>query len=104
MSIKTTPHLDVRGEARAAPEFYRSVLGGEVAFATYGDLGMPKAPRENGTTVTTQPFFVSDWRPSSPPVSQGPQPDRPPFAGLRATQRDRTPLRSTSFGMKRTRQ
>ncbi|MGY1437017.1 VOC family protein [Streptomyces reniochalinae] len=98
MSIQTTPHLNFRGEAREALEFYRSVFGGEVTLATYGDLGMDKdlpgadgvvfgqvetaegfrvmaydipgpfsgpagepgsTRRENGTTVTTQPFFVS---------------------------------------------
>ncbi|GAA4661636.1 VOC family protein [Arthrobacter cryoconiti] len=98
MSIKTTTHLNFRGDARAALEFYQSVFGGQTAIATYGDFGMPKdAPgaenvvfgqleseeglqvmaydipghsegskvvpgstfRENGVTVTDQPFFVS---------------------------------------------
>jgi len=98
MSITTTTHLNLRGDARAALEFYRSVFGGQITIATYGDFGMPKeAPgaenvmfgqvegdngfrvmaydipgaaggsaaaagstsRENGVTVTDQPFFVS---------------------------------------------
>jgi PhnB protein len=98
MSIKTTTHLNFRGDARAALEFYRSVFGGEVTIATYGDVGMPKelpgagnvvfgqvetadgfrvmaydipgrtdgsagatgsTHRENNTTITDQPFFVS---------------------------------------------
>ncbi|PRY69120.1 PhnB protein [Glaciihabitans tibetensis] len=98
MSIKTTTHLNFRGDARAALEFYQSVFGGQVTIATYGDFGMPKeAPgaddvvfgqvetadgfrvmaydipglaakssesagsthRENGVTITDQPFFVS---------------------------------------------
>jgi PhnB protein len=98
MSITTTTHLNFRGDARAALEFYRSVFGGEVTIATYGDFGMPQGipgadkvvfgqvetaegfrvmaydipgqsggsaaaagstHRENGTTVTEQPFFVS---------------------------------------------
>lgn len=98
MSIKTTAHLNFRGDARAALEFYQSVFGGEVTIATYGDFGMPKdvpgaqsvvfgqietedgfrvmaydipgqsgfsagnagsTRRENGTTITDQPFFVS---------------------------------------------
>lgn len=41
MSIKTTPHLNFRGDARAALEFYQSVFGGQVVIATYGDFGMP---------------------------------------------------------------
>jgi PhnB protein len=42
MSMKTTTHLNFRGEARAALGFYGSVFGGPVMIATYGDLGMPK--------------------------------------------------------------
>jgi PhnB protein len=98
MSITTTTHLNFRGDARAALEFYRSVFGGQVGVTTYGDLGMPKevpgadnvvfgqvenehgfrmmaydipgqsddsadragsTHRENGVTITDQPFFVS---------------------------------------------
>lgn len=98
MSITTTAHLNFRGDARAALEFYATVFGGEATIATYGDFGMPKdAPgadgvvfgqvetaegfrvmaydipgqaggsagtagatrRENGVTLTDQPFFVS---------------------------------------------
>ena len=42
MSITTTTHLNFRGDARAALEFYASVFGGSVTIATYGDFGMPK--------------------------------------------------------------
>lgn len=42
MSITTTTHLNFRGTARAALEFYGGVFGGEVSVATYGDVGMPK--------------------------------------------------------------
>lgn len=98
MSIKSTTHLNFRGDARAALGFYQSVFGGQVTIATYSDFGMPKeAPgaenvvfgqvetedgfrvmgydipglsggsaqsagsthRENGVTITDQPFFVS---------------------------------------------
>lgn len=41
MTITTTTHLNFRGTARQALEFYRSVFGGEVTLATYGDFGMP---------------------------------------------------------------
>lgn len=41
MTIITTTHLNFRGTARQALEFYRSVFGGEVMLATYGDFGMP---------------------------------------------------------------
>jgi len=98
MSITTTTHLNFRGDARAALEFYRGVFGGELTIATYGDFGMPaelpgaanvvfgrlesaegfrvmaydipgqtggtavgagSTRRENGVTVTDQPFFVA---------------------------------------------
>ncbi len=98
MAITTTTHLNFRGDARAALEFYQSVFGGQLYIATYGDFGMPsEAPdagrvvfgqvesedgfrvmaydvpgqasasstsagsthRENGVTITDQPFFVS---------------------------------------------
>ncbi|WIG18815.1 VOC family protein [Kocuria rosea] len=41
MSITTSTHLNFRGTAHQALEFYRDVFGGDLTFATYGDLGMP---------------------------------------------------------------
>lgn len=42
MSIKTTTHLNFRGTARRALEFYQTVFGGRVMAVAYSDLGMPK--------------------------------------------------------------
>ncbi|SCF48525.1 PhnB protein [Micromonospora matsumotoense] len=42
MAISATTHLNFRGDARAALEFYRSVFGGRSTVVSYGDLGMPK--------------------------------------------------------------
>jgi len=42
MTISTTTHLNFRGTARQALEFYQSVFGGEVTAATYGQFGMPE--------------------------------------------------------------
>ncbi|ASF12224.1 hypothetical protein NBRGN_004_00670 [Nocardia brasiliensis NBRC 14402] len=39
MSVTTTTHLNFRGDARAALEFYQSVFGGHLAVATYKDAG-----------------------------------------------------------------
>ncbi|GAA4459646.1 VOC family protein [Phytohabitans houttuyneae] len=39
MSITTTTHLNFRGDARSALEFYKSVFGGELAVVTYKDAG-----------------------------------------------------------------
>jgi PhnB protein len=41
MSIQTTTHLNFRGDARAALDFYGSVFGGHVVINTYADFGMP---------------------------------------------------------------
>ncbi len=41
MSIQTTTHLNFRGDARAALEFYQSVFGGHTVINTYADFGMP---------------------------------------------------------------
>jgi len=41
MTIQTTTHLNFRGTAKHALEFYRDVFGGELTMATYGDFGMP---------------------------------------------------------------
>ena len=39
MTVQTTTHLNFRGQAREALEFYHSVFGGERTIVTYGDLG-----------------------------------------------------------------
>lgn len=41
MTLTTTTHLNFRGVARQALEFYQSVFDGELSIATYGDFGMP---------------------------------------------------------------
>jgi len=37
MTVTTTPHLNFRGDARAALEFWHSVFGGQLAVVTYAD-------------------------------------------------------------------
>ncbi|WP_433683948.1 VOC family protein [Nocardia sp. CA-119907] len=39
MAVTTTTHLNFRGDARPALEFYRSVFGGDLAAVTYKDAG-----------------------------------------------------------------
>jgi len=41
MTIQTTTHLNFRGDARAALEFYQSVFGGHIVVNSYADFGMP---------------------------------------------------------------
>ena len=44
MSVTTTPHVNFRGEARGALEFYQSVFGGELSIATYSDIHAVEEP------------------------------------------------------------
>jgi PhnB protein len=41
MPLNAVAHLNFRGQAREALEFYRSVFGGQLNVVTYGDFGMP---------------------------------------------------------------
>ncbi|MFF1460221.1 MULTISPECIES: VOC family protein [unclassified Streptomyces] len=46
MSVTSVTHLNFRGEARAALDFYRSVFGGDLATVTYQDAGAVDDPAE----------------------------------------------------------
>lgn len=46
MSITTTTHLNFRGQAREALEFYASVTGGRVDAMSYADANAVTAPDE----------------------------------------------------------
>ncbi|MBF6228722.1 VOC family protein [Nocardia abscessus] len=46
MSVKSTTHLNFRGDARAALEFYQAVFGGALAAVTYKDAGNVQEPAE----------------------------------------------------------
>lgn len=46
MTIKTTTHLNFRGDARAALAFYQQVFGGEQTLVTYRDAGAVQNPDE----------------------------------------------------------
>ncbi|WP_163541297.1 VOC family protein [Occultella kanbiaonis] len=39
MTINVTPHLNFRGNARQALEFYQTVFGGALTIASYADTG-----------------------------------------------------------------
>lgn len=41
MTVTTTTHLNFRGTARQALEFYGTVFAADVSIATYADFGMP---------------------------------------------------------------
>ncbi len=54
MTVKTTTHLNFRGNARAALEFYQSVFGGQLAVVTYGDAGAAQDATEAGQVMWGQ--------------------------------------------------
>jgi PhnB protein len=44
MSVTVTAHLNFRGQAREALEFYQSIFGGEMSLATYADIDTVENP------------------------------------------------------------
>ncbi|NQX35073.1 VOC family protein [Herbiconiux sp. VKM Ac-2851] len=46
MAIATTPHLNFRGDARAALKFYHSVFGGQLVAVSYADAHAVTEPAE----------------------------------------------------------
>lgn len=46
MSVSTTTHVNFRGQAREALEFYQSVFGGEIQIATYSDIHAVEEPAQ----------------------------------------------------------
>ncbi|MEU0569760.1 VOC family protein [Nonomuraea sp. NPDC005983] len=77
MSVKSVTHLNFRGDARAALEFYQSVFGGDIAAVTYKDAGSVQNPAETdqvmwGQVVADNGFHVMAYDvPSQMPWDQG---------------------------------
>ena len=46
MSIRTTTHLNFRGQAREALAFYQTVFGGDLVAITYADAHAIRTPEE----------------------------------------------------------
>jgi PhnB protein len=46
MSVNTATHINLRGTARRALEFYHSVFGGDLALVTYNDVGNVQTPAD----------------------------------------------------------
>ena len=46
MSVNVTPHLNFRGDARSALEFYQAVFGGQLTLISYADAGAVTDPAE----------------------------------------------------------
>lgn len=56
MASHLTPYLSFRSDARAAMEFYQSVLGGELNVVTFGDFGQA----EGGAELVMHASLVTD--------------------------------------------
>lgn len=41
MAVRLNPYVNLRGDARAAADFYKSVFGGELVLDTFAGFGMP---------------------------------------------------------------
>jgi PhnB protein len=68
MSITTTAHLNFRGDARQALEFYHSIFGGQLMIITYGQFGVPQDD-PNGGPLTFGP--VAEDSPDADRVAFG---------------------------------
>jgi PhnB protein len=91
MSINTTTHVNLRGDARAALEFYRSVFGGDLVAVTYADANGAQRPEEADQIMWGQVTSPDGFRimaydvPSSRPWSAG---DSPYFVSVRGSDAD----------------
>ncbi len=91
MTITTVTHLNLRGNARAALEFYKSVFGGDLVAVTYRDAQNVQNPDEAdqimwGQVTSGDGFHIMAYDvPSSMPWSQG---EKPFFVSVRGKDAD----------------
>lgn len=77
MTINVTNHLNFRGDARAALQFYQSVFGGDLTLVTYKDAHSVQNPAEADQVMWGQVASKSGFRvmaydvPSRLPWEQG---------------------------------
>jgi len=77
MSVSVVTHLNFRGDARQALEFYHSVFGGDLAIVTYQDAGNVQDQSEADQVMWGQVAAENGFRvmaydvPSHMPWSQG---------------------------------
>ncbi|MGC5309567.1 VOC family protein [Micromonospora zamorensis] len=91
MSINTVAHINLRGNARAALDFYRAVFGGDLAAVTYADAHSVQDPDEAdqimwGQVTSAEGFQIMAYDvPSARPWSQG---ESPFFVSVRGSDAD----------------
>jgi PhnB protein len=54
MTIKLSPYLGFRDDAREAMEFYRSVFGGQLDITPFGAFGTPQDPADADKVMHSQ--------------------------------------------------
>jgi PhnB protein len=80
MTINVTNHLNFRGDARAALEFYQSVFGGNIVIITYEDAHNVQDPSEANQVMWGQVAAPNGFRvmaydvPSQMPWDRGKSP------------------------------
>ena len=80
MTLQTTTHLNFRGDARAALDFYHSVFGGDLVAVTYADAHAVQDPAEADQVMWGQVSAPNGFRvmaydvPSSRPWDRGEAP------------------------------
>jgi PhnB protein len=88
MSINTVTHINLRGEARAALEFYQTVFGGRLVVVTYEDAHNVQDPLQAdqvmwGEVVSEDGFHVMAYDvPTGTAYDQG---EIPFFVSVRGT-------------------
>ncbi len=91
MTVSAVTHLNFRGDARAALEFYQDVFAGDLVVTTYRDMGDVADPAEADQVVWGQVTAANGFRvmaydvPASRPWSRG---DDPFFLSLRGDAAD----------------
>ncbi|MCJ1697525.1 bleomycin resistance protein [Rathayibacter caricis DSM 15933] len=91
MSITTTTHLNFRGEARAALEFYRSVFGGRLDAVTNDQAQLTTDPAEADQLSWGQVVSEAGFRVMAFDVRSGTAYDpgtNPVFVSVRGTDAD----------------
>ncbi len=91
MSLSTVTHLNLRGDARAALEHYRTVFGGQLTVVTYRDAHAVQDPAEAdhvmwGQVVSPDGFHVMAYDvPAAQPWEPG---QNAYFVSVRSTSAD----------------
>ncbi len=62
MSVNVVTHVNFRGDARAALEFYHSVFGGDLTIMSYEDMGSVQDPSEAKQVMWGQVAAESGFR------------------------------------------